>query len=299
MMGLYTISHNLRIWSVWLGLLLSLFMVACSQDDGSRTIETLRVAVLPDQSESELRSKYQPLIDHLKTHTGLNSKLLIPGSYADLLQWFNNKQIDIALFGGVTYIMAHLQSKALPLVMRDVDGRFRSVALVQANNPANTLQDLKGASLAFGSRLSTSGHYMPRYFFQRQDIIPEIFFSKVQYSGSHDRTAEWVRDGKVELGIANSGIVNDMFMDGRLSMDKVKVIWESPPFADYVWAIQPDISKQQRTLIRDAFLHMSQHDEDQPLLQSLSANYFIPAMHDDFRDLQRVIQQMEQREPVQ
>lgn len=285
--------------SIAFSVLLSLLTLACSQDDVSRTVETLNVAVLPDQSELQIRRKYEPLLEHIKFQTGLSCKLLIPKSYDQLLQWFNDKQVDMAMFGGVTYVMAHLQSKARPFVMRDVDRHFRSVALVNANNPANRLEDLKGASLAFGSHLSTSGYLMPLYFFQQRHIVVDTFFGKLQFSGAHDVTAEWVRDGKVEVGIANSSIVNEMFLNGRLNRDTVKVIWESPPFADYVWALQPDISKQQRTLIRDSFLRMQLDTEDRLLLQSLGANYYIPAGNDDFKNLAQIVQQMMRREVVQ
>ena len=281
---------------LWIVLIMAL-LVACSENESERTTSNvLRVAVLPDQSEIQLRKKYQPLLDHLKDHAGLNAELLIPASYNELLQWFDNKQIDMALFGVATYVKAYLKSKAVPLVMRDVDGSFRSVALTHINNPANSFKELKGASLAFGSRLSTSGHLMPRYHFQQQQIIAESFFGKVEYSGAHDLTAEWVRDGKVDLGVANSGIVNEMFLDGRLSRDKVKIIWQSEPFADYVWAIQADIGKHQKILIRDAFLHMNHNSDDKELLMSLGANYYIPAGHSDFVNLEDVIVQMEQSE---
>jgi len=282
-------SRSRKIWSLYFYMLTSVFMAACSQDDNARTIETLNIGSLPDQNESVLRTKYQPLLNYLNSHTGLKSELLIPESYEQLLQWFDESKVDIALFGGVTYVKARIKNKAVPLVMRDVDGRFTSVAVVSANNDANHLRDLKGASLAFGSRLSTSGHFMPRYFLKKDNIEPENFFSKIEYSGAHDRTAEWVRDGKVEVGMLNASVAAEMFRDGRLIRDEVKIFWESPPYADYVWAIQPDINKTQRISIRDAFMQMNQDAEDRPLLQSLGANYYIPASHEDFSVLEQII----------
>jgi phosphonate transport system substrate-binding protein len=278
---------------IFFGMLMSFFIAACSQDDSSRTIETLNIGSLPDQNESILRAKYQPLLNYLNSHTGLKSNLLIPESYEQLLQWFDEGKVDIALFGGVTYVKARLKNKAVPLVMRDLDGRFKSVALVSVNNTAKGLRDLKGASLAFGSRLSTSGHFMPRYFLQQDNIDLETFFDKIEFSGAHDLTGGWVRDGKVEVGMLNSRVAAEMFRDGRLTKDKVKILWESPPYADYVWAIQPDISEQQRTSIRNAFMLMNQNTQNIALLQNLGANYYIPAAHEDFSDLERIVLQFE------
>ena len=281
---------------LWLCFLLSLFLVACSKSDESRTVKTLRVAVLPDQSETILRNKYLPLLEHMHEYTGIPYKFLIPDSYKQLLQWISDKKVDLVKLGGATYVKAHLAVNVSPLVMRDVDGRFKSVALVRSNNPAKNLRELKGASLAFGSELSTSGHFMPRYFFQKKNIIAESFFSNIKYSGAHDRTAEWVRDGKVDVGVANSGIVHEMFLDGRLNKNDIKVLWESPPYADYVWSIQSDINKKQKTLIRDSFLHLNQKEKDKEILKKLGANYFIPAGHNDFSNLEKIILEMEQQE---
>lgn len=294
-MFLYINLQNKSRWNFIVGLFLSLLLVACSENDNSRTVETLTIAVVPHQIESIQRSIYEPLISHINEHVGIPATLLIPKSYAELLEWFINKKIDMAMFGGVTYVKAHLKAQAYPLVMRDVDSIFKSVVIVQTKNPANNLQDLKGASFVFGSRLSTSGHFMPRHFFQGKKIIPETFFSEINFSGAHDRTAIWVRDGKAEAGVLNSDIARKMFLDGRLDKEKIKVIWESPPFADYVWAIQPDISIKQKTLIRDAFLHMNQDDEEKIILENLGAKYFIPASHDDFVDLEKIVLKMEEK----
>lgn len=284
-------SQSKSVWHLWFSVLVVVLMIACSDKEATRTIETLNVGSLPDQNELLLRKKYQPLLEYLSSYTGLKSNLLIPESYEQLLQWFDESKVDIALFGGVTYVKARQKNKAVPLIMRDVDGRFRSVAVISASSPATSFQDLKGNSLAFGSRLSTSGHFMPRYFLQNDNIEPESFFGKVEFSGAHDRTAEWVRDGKVDIGILNSAVAAEMFGDGRLTKDKVKILWESPPYADYVWAIQSDISTKQRTTIRDAFLLMSQNSEAKELLQNLGANYFISASHEDFSNLEQIVLQ--------
>ena len=288
-------SHEKYKWNLWLGLVVSFLLASCSEKDNSRTVEALTIAVVPHQNESIQRSIYEPLINHISEHTDLQTTLLIPKSYAELLEWFVNKKIDMAMFGGVTYVKAHLKAQAYPLVMRDIDSRFKSVVLVPTKSSAKNLKDLKGASFVFGSRLSTSGHFMPRHFFQSKKIIPETFFSEVNFSGAHDRTAEWVRDGKAEAGALNSDIARKMMLDGRLDKKKIKVLWESPPYADYVWAIQSDISNKQKILIRDAFLHMSQDAEDKIILENLGAKYFIPASHEDFIELEKIIVKMEEK----
>ncbi len=278
-----------------MALLMALLVSACAEKEETRRIDVLRVAILPDHDKEEIQATHQELLDHITSRIGLKTQLIIPDSYQELLRLFDEKAIDLALFGGVTYVKAHLKNGAVPLVMRDVDGHFRSIALVHADNPANDITDLRGASLAFGSELSTSGHIMPRYFLKEMNIIPEKFFRTIQYTGAHDLTAEWVRDGLAEVGIANSGIVNGMFLSGKLNNNMVKIIWQSPPFSDNVWALQPDISKRLMIEIRDSFLCLNHKDSDKALMKKLGANYYIPVTHEKFKDLEQIIRHMEQQ----
>lgn len=275
----------------WLAgfIILSLLLLTACSDNKSRTIKTLHVAVLSDQNEKDLREYYQPLMRYIQSYIGLPVELIVPNSYSALLSMFERKEIDMALFGGVTYVKAHEKSDALPLVMRNVDGEFRSVALVRSNNTANSLDDIHGGILAFGSKLSTSGYYIPKYFLQKHNINIEAAFSEIKYSGAHDLTAEWVRDGKADVGMSNSGIVNQMFLDGRLNKNKIKVIWQSPPLYDYVWAVQSDIELQQINNIRNAFLSIGSEEKSMSLLQHLGADYYIPSSNDDFNEVKNIV----------
>ncbi|HEB59755.1 MAG TPA: phosphate/phosphite/phosphonate ABC transporter substrate-binding protein [Gammaproteobacteria bacterium] len=283
-----------RDWRLFLVPIMLVFLAsACVRTSPTRRIEILHVAILPDQSEMRIRERYAPLVEHLREHAGFSAELRIPGSYEELLQWFRDREVDLVLFGGITYVQAHLQSGAVPLVIRDVDGRSRSVLLVKDDSSARTIRDLKGLPLAFGDRLSTTGHVMPRYFFGLLGIEPETYFGDIFYSGAHDLTAEWVRDGRIAAGISNSGIVAEMYADGRLKSGQLRILWESPPLADYVWAVPSDMSREDRSRIRDSFLHMNYRPEDAGLLRKLGASFYLPVDHADFAILEDYLRRHE------
>lgn len=178
--------------------------------------------------------------------------------------------------------------------MRLVDRRFTSYFFVSASHQAGDLQDMAGKSFSFGSTLSTSGHLMPRYFLKQENILPESFFSSVKYSGAHDRTAYQVRDGLVDIGVANSATIRAMLKDKRLKTDDIRVLWETPPCSDYVWAIQPHISPQLQYSIRDALLNLSpENNQHAVLLSGLDAEGFIPADADSFTSLQQISEELD------
>jgi phosphonate transport system substrate-binding protein len=258
-------------------------LAACTDQEPARP-GVLRIGVLPDSAPDILKAKYKPLVDYLQGETGIPSKLIIPADYEELLTMFHNQAIDLAFFGGYTYVIAHERDHAVPLAMRDVDLQLTSQFLVRADNPATSLEDLKGKRFAFGSDLSTSGHLMPRYFLRERGIVPEKFFSETLYSGAHDRTAYWVRDGKIDAGVANSKIIRNMFADGKLDEHDIRILWETPPYSDYVWAIQINIDPVLRQQILDSLLSLSIDNPKQRLmLEAMNVQRkFLPALDKDF-----------------
>jgi phosphonate transport system substrate-binding protein len=257
--------------------------------------ERLRVGVLPDDNEESLRKRHTPLIDYLTLQTNTYAELVIPKDYQHLLTLFGQKKIDLAYFGGLTYVQAEARFGAEALVMRDIDTRFSSLFIARSDSAGNTLEDFMDASLCFGSRLSTSGHLMPRHFIQsRLGVNAEQYFDTLIYSGAHDKTAYKVRDGQVSLGVANREIIENMFKEGRLSRDKIKIIWQTPPYSDYVWAVQQRLDTTFKARLRDAFLKLSKFNTaDRVLLDSTGADMFLPANQADYKQLRQVAKKME------
>ena len=205
--------------------------LSCS--DGNTTTKEaaqrpFRLGLLPSESKDQILKRYTPLKNYLSKKLGRQCEIKIPDSYDELLKLSSSGEVDLSFLGGFTFVQSNLQCGMKPLVMRDVDTRFTSFFLVRTDDPAKSLSDLRGRSLSFGSKLSTSGHLMPRHFLTEKMIVPEEFFREIRYSGAHDQTAYWVRDGEADAGVANSSIIRTMYEDGRLKKSEVRVLWETP-----------------------------------------------------------------------
>ena len=280
--------RNILIWLIGVGLALQLS--ACSGPGQGPSSNILRIGVLPDESEAVLRERLTPLFEFLSQETGLPYELVIPNNYAELVRAFGEGLIDLGYFGGVTFMQANSEYDAVPLVMRDVDTRFTSV-LVVADESVKTLKELRGKRFGFGSRLSTSGHLMPRHFLQvEHGVTPENYFHSVQYSGKHDRTAYWVRDGVVDAGVVNAEVIRKMFADGRLQPDDIRIILTTPPYPDYVWAVHPQTHPVDRENILRAFLQLStDNPQHEAILSKTGAASFYPASIEDFSMLKEIM----------
>lgn len=251
--------------------------------------EVLRIGVLPDQGEAALRDQFTPLAEYLSRALQKPFEMIFPVDYADLVDRFDQGELDLVYFGGLTFLQAQARGGAVALVMRDIDAHFTSYFLVRTDVLEPNWQGMRGLSFSFGSRLSTSGHLMPRYFLLQQGIEPESYFSEVRYSGAHDTTAKLVEKGEVVLGAANSQIINKMFESDRLSEQQIRILWETPPYANYVWAVRPDADQAFVQQLSNGFLSLSPINERHAqILEPLGAGGFVPAALEDFTALREI-----------
>lgn len=268
-------------------LLASLALASCDSDVRDAP-ENLVVSVLPDQSSGVLLSRFTPLVEYLEATTGQPMTLVLSDNYADLLQAFIGGDVQLAFFGGLTFVRAEQAVNAEPLVMRDVDVAFRSCYVAHPDDPRQALAEFENSTFSFGSKLSTSGHLMPRYFMQQSGVVPETFFKSIVYSGTHDRTAFNVADSVVEFGVMNCSILEQMMKTGAVSLDRIRIIEKTPAYVDYVWAVQEDLDEELKRQLVDAFLALDSTDPAHAMILSLvSASVFLPAGRADFEDVRR------------
>lgn len=291
------IAHFAHGWA--LSIFLLALAVGCSGDSSDATPARLRVGVLPDNEPELLRKRYKPLVRYLEEAVGIPCELIVPESYEAMLESFRAGDIDLAYFGGYTFVAAHELAGAVPLVQRHQDRRFVSYFLISPDHASRTLEETGGMRFAFGSRLSTSGHLMPRHFMLEMGIEPEHFYREVLYADSHDATVYAVRDGKADVGVANSMIVQEMRNDGRLNEGDVRILSESPPYADYVWAMQPGTPDHVRNAVLDAFLALCAEDEEQQIvLSAVGAESFFPATVEDYDDVAAIMLELKMLEEL-
>ena len=264
-----------------LGLLLAFATLSQAQ-------QVLRVTAIPDESPTELARKAAPLVKYLEAKLGIKVEFTPVTDYAAAVETLVNKKIDLAWFGGFTFVQAHVRSggKVIPLVQREEDERFRSVFIT--SDPAVTkLADLKGRDLSFGSQSSTSGHLMPRSFLLQAGVDPDKDLKRVAYSGAHDATIAAVASGKVVAGALNISVWDKFVADKKVDTSKVHVFFTTPPYFDYNWTVHADMPAALRDKLSAAFLALSRETaEGKDILDLQRATRFVPTKADNYKGIE-------------
>ena len=250
--------------------------------------QVFRMTAIPDESPTELARKAAPLVKYLEGRLGMKVEFTPVTDYAASVEALANKQVDMAWFGGFTFVQAYVRSggKVIPLVQREEDEKFRSVFITR-DAGIKSLADLKGKTFSFGSQSSTSGHLMPRSFLLDAKIDPDKDFRRVAYSGAHDATIAAVAAGKVDAGALNISVWDKFVADKKVDPSKVRVFFTTPTYYDYNWTVHADMPAAMREKLRKAFLDLDRNTpEGKDILELQRATRFVPTQVDNYKGIE-------------
>jgi phosphonate transport system substrate-binding protein len=256
----------------------------------------IRVTAIPDANKDTLREDQARIVAWLSARAGCPVEFLPVENYAAAVTALVSGQAEVGWLGGVTTVQAMNESRGRvqPLVMRESDLHFKSHVIARAG-AARSLADLKGKSFSFGSKSSTSGHVMPRYFLEKEGIEPERDFARVSYSGDHTKTVLDVASGVVDAGAVNYKHFERMLAEKRVDPHVVRVVWTTPEFVDYAWVARDEVDVRcgagTRQRIARAFTSLDpSREEDRRILAVQQAERYVPARGEMWDGIRQVLE---------
>ncbi len=263
----------------------SLVVASVGSAQAQTAQQVLRVTAIPDESPTELARKFAPLGKYLEKELGVKVEWTPVTDYAAAVEALANKKVELAWFGGFTFVQASVRSggKIVPLVQREEDEKFRSVFITDAKSGIHKLEDLKGKTLSFGSASSTSGHLMPRSFLLAAKINPDTDLKRISFSGAHDATVAAVASGKVDAGALNISVWEKLIAEKKVDTGALKVFFTTPPYYDYNWSVHADLPAATKEKLKAAFLKLNPSTpEGKEILELQRATKFVPTQPENY-----------------
>ena len=278
-----TVPSLLKTW-----LVSALLCAATLGTTAAMAQPVFKVTAIPDESPTELARKAAPLVKYLESRLGMKVEFTPVSDYAASVEALANRQVDLAWFGGFTFVQALVRSggKAVPLVQREEDERFRSV-FITSDPSIKSLADLKGKTLSFGSASSTSGHLMPRNYLLEAKIDPDKDLKRIAFSGAHDATIAAVAAGKVDAGALNVSVWDKFVADKKVDTAAVRVFYTTPAYYDYNWTVHADMSADLKAKITKAFLDLNKSNpQGLEILDLQRATRFVPTKAENYKGIE-------------
>ncbi|MAA66595.1 MAG: putative selenate ABC transporter substrate-binding protein [Alteromonadaceae bacterium] len=273
-------------------LLLSLALITPAVAD------TFVFTAIPDADETKLRERFQSVADYLSGKLDVDVRYVPVKDYAAAVSAFRNNQVQLAWFGGLSGVQARaLVPGSRAIAQGKEDTQFVSYFIAHKSTgieKSDSLPDaVRGKTFTFGSKGSTSGRLMPEYYIRKAfGESPDDVFSRVGFSGNHSRTIRLVEAGTYEIGALNYAVWDSEMEAGTIDTDKVKVIWQTPPYQDYQWTIRGDVNER----YGDGFIEKVQtalvEMKDPELLGKFPRSEFIPASNDDYDSIRNTAEEI-------
>jgi ABC-type phosphate/phosphonate transport system substrate-binding protein len=178
-------------------------------------------------------------------------------------------RIDIAWNTNLAYLLADSWSdhRCRPIAMRDTDIGWATKIVAVSGGPVSALSDVKGRTLALGSRDSGHAAILPVYFLEREGLREGRDYHTLRFDsdvGKHGDTGasevEVVRavlDGSADAGAIGSPFWTKVRAERLVPEGALSEVWTSPPYNHCMFTSNPDLDPSLQQRFADALSAMS------------------------------------------
>jgi phosphate/phosphite/phosphonate ABC transporter binding protein len=172
----------------------------------------------------------------------------------------------------------------------DGSSTYGGYIVVSRESGINSIEELRGKTIAFIDRTSASGYIYPLALFKSMGIDPELFFSKVAFLGNHLIALDAVLNRKIDAATIYSGALKAAKGKG-MNIDGLKIIAKTERIPWDAFAANSNVPQQLVDRLTTALLALdSQTDKGKIILGGLlGINGFVHAEDKDYDGVRHIM----------
>lgn len=291
------VATILLLWSVLLA------SIGAGHAEGDADPRRLRVGITVGTDDT-IRERVEPFRLALEAAIDLPVDLFLIDTLDETVDALAKGEIDYARLSSSAYAATFSRCSCVePLATARPDafpGRFYSVLVVRETERALTFEDLKGGILGIQGPDSIAGYRIPLANLAAEGIQPKAHFRSIlrlkdPVDGLHavldgrvDAAAAWsTLSGSEESGYT-AGSLNDFFVSGAKGLDRLRILWRSPPLPYNAHAVRAELPDAFKRQLRAALLELKDSAPDAYLaIEPDMPGGFEPVVHADYRAVLR------------
>jgi phosphonate transport system substrate-binding protein len=238
-------------------------------EDWKSQVKEFRIGLLGGENTQDRLKRYDAFQRLLQQSLGIPVKIFPAADYAGVMQGLAAGQLDATEFSPSAFAGTWLDCKCVePVVVPlEKDGSIFYIAamVVRKDSGINSIDDMKGHSLAFTDPNSASGYLIPSVTLRAKgiDLSDGRFFSHTGFSGGHEQGVVAVLNRQYDACVVWSsgqgdeatgytrGVLRSMVDKGMLKMADVKVIWTSDKVPNGPWTLRSALPPGLRQAFHD------------------------------------------------
>ncbi len=264
-----------------------------SQVASSASKSEIIMGLIPAEDNEEMLAKFEPMRAHLEEKIGMPVKVFQATDYAGVIEAMKRDRVDIAWFGPLSYVLAEQEAEAEAFAVGVKEGgtsTYQSMIFVPGDSPAKSIADLKGTDVAFVDPASTSGSLVPSYMVKKSTgQMPDQFFGKVTYAGSHDAAQLAVKNKTVAAAGSNDITHEKMLEKGLIKDNDLRILETSDPIPGSPLTYRADLDPEMKAKIKEVILNA--HNEIEVTGYGTLARYE-EVTAQDYQVIRDIVQQL-------
>lgn len=220
------------------------------------------IAYAPNESTTESADARNGLARDLGEFLGCEVEEIQASDYNAIIEALRTGSADMAYMGSQALALGVERTGLEPIVMKAEDGDpekavYHSVFITNASNEdINSIQDVKGRTMAFVDPDSTSGNLIPTaeiiQAFPDDGLNSDMlhtngdFFEAVSFSGSHQAGLQAIVKGDVDVAPISDQILASEIANGNAAESDVKIIHESAAIPAEAMVVAEHVSQETR-----------------------------------------------------
>ena len=203
------------------------------------------------------------------------AKVVVASSIEEMAAMLRTGQVDVYVDSPFPTVVVSERSGAVPLVRRWKKGRgdYQSTIFVRADSGIDTLEQLRGRTIAFEDEYSTTGYFLPLAgllqsglkLVHHTEISSQTTEDEVGFVFSEDDEATilWVLRGKVAAGALDASSLEKL---AGPRAGELKALYESPEVPRQIVSYRPDLEPALVATIETTLVEMAQDEEGKTVL---------------------------------
>lgn len=251
--------------------------------------------IISTESQDNLKPKWDPFIEAMEAEMGRPINAFYATDYAAVIEAMGAGKIQLAWYGGKSYIEAAERSNAeafARVINADGSKGYYSHLITNVDNPIlaeidvekgngdqYVIENAADLTFAFNDPESTSGFLVPSYYvFAKNGVNPNEVFEQLTFAGNHEATAQAVANNQVDIATNNDEQLINLKNSDSEAREKIQVIWTSPEIPSDPLAYRSDMPDCLKEQVRDFFYNY----EDASILEPLGWSGFEAAQDEDW-----------------
>ncbi|WP_202844514.1 phosphate/phosphite/phosphonate ABC transporter substrate-binding protein [Luteimonas sp. SJ-9] len=271
----------------WLLALCLALLTPARADDGVLVLG--RISDNPQAHYEQLKPLLDYVVPRLADVGIREGRVLMARDVQQMQSYLRRGRVDWVTETAGTAMALAERAGAEPLLMTERDGvaSYRTLYFVRADSPVRSLAELRGRSIAFQNRFSTSSYYVPAIELLDSGLRLEVLLSPLDRPGpdsvgyvfgrSELNVSSWVHKGLVDAGaMSNLDWINPQRVPPSYRED-FRILRETPDFPRALEMVRGGLDPRVRERLREVLAGAADDpDAREALLRFFKTTRFVP-----------------------